>query len=121
MFEIVATEFLIMSMAIWYVPMAIAESHEPWLSLWEEWAWKHKDNDFEDVWYDWNCTNHHPAGWFDEEFVDWLEEQGMDPYSHESYKAIQRLEKYLLKHKYIKRQLYWNHWIYQINKKALYK
>ena len=120
MFKIIATELIIMSMAIWFIPMAIKESYEPWLSLWWDWAEQHRDNDFEEVWYDWNCANHHPAGWYDEEFERWLDENGFDPWKKGNYKAVCDLNKYLLRHKYIKRQCYWNHWVYQINEKALY-
>ena len=101
-------------------PRAIQENLEPWLSLWWDWAELHKDNDFEEVWYDWDCKNHHPAGWYDEEFETWLEEQEIDTCNKEAYMGLCELEKYLVRHKLVKRQLFWNHWVYQINKDKLY-
>ena len=105
---------------VFFGPRAIEETHEPWLSRWCDWAEQHLENDFEAVWYDWNCTNHHPQGWYDEEFEMWLDENGFEPWEKENYLALTKLEKYLVKHKYVKRMWYWNHPVYQINKKRFY-
>ena len=100
-------------------PMAIQEAHEPWFSLWLKWAHAHKDNDFECAWDPYNNSNHHPAGWYDEEFEIWLDENGFDPWAKSNYPKINDLNKYLLRHRYIKRQIYWNRYIYQIRKEKL--
>lgn len=120
MFEIIATELLIMSTVIWFIPAAIEESHEPWLSLWWDWAEQHIDNDFPEVWDEYYWLDNHPAGWYNREFRTWLEKQGIDTAQYDNNAALWRLEKYLLKHKFIKRQFYWNQWVYQINAKNLF-
>ena len=101
-------------------PYAAQEIHEPWISLWWEWATLHQDNDFEEVLWDWDRTHHHPEKWYDEEFEIWLVENGIDPSTREAYLGLCDLETYLLKHKFIKRMNYGNHWVYQINKDRLY-
>lgn len=107
---------------VFLLPRAIEESHEPLLSLWWDWAEMHKDNDFEFTPGDeWAGTNAHPAGWYDEEFEEYLDEVcGLDLSSKEIYSGLYELNKYLVKHKYVKRMNYWNHYVYQINTKKLY-
>lgn len=104
---------------IFFGPMAIQEAHEPWFSLWLEWADMHKDNDFEYYWDEYNCYNNHPAGWYNAEFELWLDENGFNPYAKENYLALCDLEKYLIRHKYIKRQCHWGQYVYQIRKEKL--
>ena len=99
-------------------PMAIQEAHEPWFSLWLEWAHTHKDNDFEEAYDFYNNTNRHPVNWYDEEFEIWLDENGFDPWAGK-YSTIYDLHKYLFKHGYVKRQTYFNRYVYQIKKEKL--
>ena len=104
--------------AVFLGPQAIEDSHEPWLSLWWEWAGQHLDNDFPAVWDGCNYNYCHPEGWYTLEFEEWLEEKGFDTSKKEIYLGLSNLENYLVKHKYIKRVYYWTY-MYKINREKL--
>ena len=107
---------------IWFLPSALREHEinqlEPFFSLWWDWAELHKDNDFPATYGEYYTESIHEAGWYDLEFEQWLDEIGAKPWDH--FYKLCALERYLVKHKYVKRKCSWNHWVYQINKEKLF-
>lgn len=61
-----------------------------------------------------------PEGWYADEFEEYLDEIGFPAYTKDGYTQLCNLEKYLLKHHFIERTLYWNRYNYRINKGKLF-
>ena len=121
----ILTELILAGLGtIFFLPSVIREYKEnqlePFFSLWLQWAEIHQDNDFPFAGSEDYSEPIHPNGWYDLEFERWLDGIGINPWDQNNFHKLCALERYLIKHKYIKRQCYWNHWIYQINKEKLF-
>ena len=107
--------------ALFFFPSVIREQKicklEPFYSLWMRWATMNQNNPFPKADAFDYVDPIHEAGWYDLEFEQWLDEIGAEPWNN--YYKLYNLNKYLLKHKFIERKCYWNHWVYRINKEKL--